>query len=331
MFQYIYVEEAILNHQTAQKIIQKHSDTKVITCHHFGELFNRKSQSFRLQKQKPSLLLAKKCGNLVLPTPEGYGIGGTNNYYFSHMLNCIFDCRYCFLQGMYRSGNYVVFVNHEDFEEAIDDTLNKHSGKEVYFFSGYDCDSLALEPVTHFVEKILPFFEQRPNAYLELRTKSINIRFLIDRKPIENCVVAFTLSPKEVVEGLEHRTPRLDRRLKAIDQLQKKGWKIGLRFDPLIYMDNYQDVYSEFFNSVADIVKKESLHSITMGTFRVPKDLYKNMVKQYPKEKLFAHSLQERKGLVMYEEAVEKEMLHFCEELVRQHFQTSKFFPCEVS
>lgn len=330
MFQSIYIEENIHHHPTALEIMAKHHEVPVITCHHYGELFNRNSQSFRLQKQKPSLLLAKKCGNLVLPTPAGYGIGGTNNYYFSHMLNCIFDCRYCFLQGMYRSGNYVVFVNHEDFEKAIDHTLQEHKGEEVYFFSGYDCDSLALEPVTHFVEKILPFFEKRPKAVLELRTKSINIRFLLDRKPINNCVVAFTLSPEEVVNGLEHRTPRLPRRLKAIDQLQEKGWKIGLRFDPLIYMDDYQSAYSRFFESVFDVVNPEALHSVTMGTFRVPKELFKNMVKQYPREKLFAHSLKERKGLVMYDESVEQEMVRFCQEKVLNNIDSSKYFPCEV-
>ena len=31
------------------------------------------------------------------------------------MYNCLFDCRYCFLQGMYNSSNFVIFVNYEDF------------------------------------------------------------------------------------------------------------------------------------------------------------------------------------------------------------------------
>lgn len=34
-----------------------------------------------------------------------YGLGGDKNFYFSHMLNCIYDCRYCFLQGMFRSAH----------------------------------------------------------------------------------------------------------------------------------------------------------------------------------------------------------------------------------
>ena len=102
------------------------------------------------------MILARKKDGFVLPTPTGYGIGGTRNYYFSHMLNCPFDCRYCFLQGMFRSANHVVFVNWEDFFSAI---ASVAPGDEpAYFFSGYDCDSLAYDGVTGFVHEALAAF-----------------------------------------------------------------------------------------------------------------------------------------------------------------------------
>mgnify|MGYP006970641936 FL=1 len=30
------------------------------------------------------------------------------------MMNCIYDCSYCYLKGMYPSGHMVLFVNIED-------------------------------------------------------------------------------------------------------------------------------------------------------------------------------------------------------------------------
>lgn len=330
MIQNIYIEEEILTHPTAQEICSRFPQKPLIPCKKYGEIFNRKNQSFRLQKQAPSLILAKKRGNLVLPTPEAYGIGGKNNYYFSHMLNCIFDCRYCFLQGMYRSANYVVFVNHEEFESALKETLLQHKKEEVYFFSGYDCDSLALEPITHFVERILPFFSQKEKAFLELRTKSTNIRFLLKQPPLPNCIVAFTLSPECVTNQIEHKTPSLKSRLDAIEELQKKGWPVGLRFDPLILMDDYQTIYKDFFDEVFSRVDANKIHSATLGTFRVPKQLFKNMIKEYPKEKLFAHSIKETSGLMMYEKSVERSLFSFCTKEILNHIDSVKFFPCEV-
>ena len=158
----IYIEEAIAEHPRTEAILRRFPKAVGIPCERYGEVFNRKAQSFRLQKRKPALILAKKHGRKVLPTPESYGIGAKKNYYFSHMLNCLYDCRYCFLQGMYLSANYVVFVNFEEFEEEIDDALEEAAGEPVHFFSGYDCDSLAFDGVTGFCDHFLPFFAARP-------------------------------------------------------------------------------------------------------------------------------------------------------------------------
>ena len=81
-----------------------------------------------------------------MPTPPDYGLGADRHYYFSHMLNCLYDCRYCFLQGMYQSANYVLFVNFEDFQSDIRSIAEANPDQQHFFFSGYDCDSLA--PVT---------------------------------------------------------------------------------------------------------------------------------------------------------------------------------------
>ena len=110
----IYIENAIREHPRTLEVLDRFPRAEIIECERYGEVFNRASQNFRLQKPRPGLILAKKHGNLILPAPEGYSIGAADNYYFSHMLNCLYDCRYCFLQGMYRSANYVYFVNFED-------------------------------------------------------------------------------------------------------------------------------------------------------------------------------------------------------------------------
>ena len=127
----------------------------IIPIDHYGEIFNRHGQNFRLQKKKPAFILAKKQGKLLYPIPPNYGIGAQNNFYFSHILNCPYDCSYCFLQGLYRSANYVIFINFEDFQEEI---IKKIGKSKTTFFSGYDGDSLAFECRTGFLDAFLPFF-----------------------------------------------------------------------------------------------------------------------------------------------------------------------------
>lgn len=331
MFSSLYIEESVIDHPRTQAICQRFPQVQQIPCKHYGEVFNKHSQNFRLQKKKPALILAKKMGKLVLPTPVGYGIGGTKNYYFSHMLNCIFDCRYCFLQGMFRSAHYVHFVNTEDFFDEIQKTIEEHPGETSTFFSGYDCDSLALEPVTGFIESSLPFFAQNPKGLLELRTKSTQIQFLLKHPPIENCIVAYSLTPKEVGQALEHKTPPLHQRLQAIEKLSRKGWRIGLRLDPMIPCQNIEQIYEPFFEQIFQKVDPKSIHSVSLGGLRLPKSAYQRIQKLYPDEKLFSY-LQESKSCMMsFPQSAEKALLEFCEKNILQNISKERFFPCYSS
>ncbi|MCI0507736.1 MAG: DNA photolyase, partial [Gammaproteobacteria bacterium] len=185
MFSTIYVEKELLFHPRVEALLARFSHASLIKIDRYGEIFNRKAQNFRLQKRAPALIIANKQTNYLLPAPEQYGLGSKHNYYFSHLLNCIYDCRYCFLQGMYRSAHYVWFVNYENFAQAIREKIDQHPDETVYFYSGYDCDSLALEPITQFAEYFLLLFSGKSNAILELRTKSTQVRTLLDRPPSE--------------------------------------------------------------------------------------------------------------------------------------------------
>ena len=158
MIDTIYIEEEIANHPRTLAILKTfflkqrkylaNVMVKYLTANH-------KTSGYK--KKQPALILARKHKGLVLPSPKEYAIGAEHNYYFSHMLNCLYDCRYCFLQGKFQSAHYVLFVNYEDFIEEMQLILNQHDEEAVHFFSGYDCDSLALEPVTDFTNDFFSF------------------------------------------------------------------------------------------------------------------------------------------------------------------------------
>jgi len=331
MIETIYIEEEIKDHPKTREICSRFPQTRLITCQYYGEIFNRKNQNFRMQKTRPALILAKKFKNFVLDAPAGYGIGGKRNFYFSHMLNCIYDCRYCFLQGMYRSAHYVIFVNYEDFAGAIVNKINESQQCNSYFFSGYDCDSLALEPVTHFADYYLPLFRQYSNAWVELRTKSTQIRSLLKIDPVPNCVIAFSFTPEEISNVLEHGTPSIDKRLDAMVKLQQYDWKLGLRFDPLIYQDNYKELYDKLFNTIFSKISVECLHSVSLGSLRFPETYLRNIVRLYPDEKLFSGPLEKHHGMFTYYSHIEQSMLEYCKNSLSRYIPADIFYSCDYA
>jgi len=331
MIDTIYVETAVARYERAENMIKRFPDAACVTCDRYQEVFNPKAQNFRLQKKKPALILAKKFGATVLPAPEGYGIGGEHNYYFSHMLNCIYDCRYCFLQGMYRSAHYVVFVNYERFFDGMAEKLNNHGGEDVWFFSGYDCDSLALEPVTGFVRELLAWLRRHPRAQVELRTKSTQIRSLFETAPLSNVVIAYSLTPDQTAATLEHKAPSVEKRLAALAELAERGWNVGLRFDPVLYELRYQDLYQKLFEDVFDRVPQNSIHSVTLGPFRMPKPYFRNVTRLYPDEALFAGPFESRDKMISYSKDCEQQMMSFCHDQLLRHTAADKIFTCSPS
>ena len=328
MIDSLYIEESIEHHPRSLNIINRFPEARKITCHRYTEIFNRKAQNFRLQKSKPALILAEKRRHFILPTPDHYGIGATDNFYFSHLLNCPYDCRYCFLQGMYRSAHYVLFVNYENFVSALKAKLACRP--EVHFFSGYDCDSLALEPMTGFIEYILPFFRQHPKALLEIRTKSTQIRTLLNTPPLPNCVIAWSFTPTVIAQTLEHKTPTVSKRIKAMLKLQHRGWPIGLRFDPLIYSAQYKNQYRQLFKLIFAELNSKLLHSVSLGTFRLPKDFYQSIRRLYPKELLFASPLAEENGMVAYQQQLQADMLNDCRAELTHYVTDDQIFFCQT-
>ncbi len=329
MISAIYIEREMLEQHRVQKILQRFSNVPHIECDHYSEIFNRNHQNFRLQKKMPSLILAKKDNKFVFPAPEGYGVGARHNYYFSHMLNCVYDCRYCFLQGMYNSANYVLFINYESFEQEIERVIRSHCGETVGLFSGYDCDSLALEPVSGFVDYFLDIFRKYPQAILELRTKSTQVRFLLDREPLSNCIVAFSFTPESISNSLEHKVSSVHKRLDALRRVQDVGWPIGLRFDPVIYSDNYQQDFNSLCEQVFSVVDVEKLHSVSLGAFRMPQKFMSKIVNLYPDEKLFAGNFQRRGEMVSYPETMEQEMMGYCEAILFKYIDRNQLFYCD--
>ncbi|MCG8601129.1 MAG: hypothetical protein MI807_13380 [Verrucomicrobiales bacterium] len=322
----IYVEKAIRDHESVAAIRTKYPKAREISCDRYGEVFNPAAQNFRIQKKRPALILAEKHGRAVLPTPPDYTIGRTDNFYFSHMLNCLYDCRYCFLQGMYRSANYVHFINFEAFERGIDEV--RAETEAPCFFSGYDCDSLVMEPLTGFAEHFVPFFAERPDAWLELRTKSIQTRVLENHDPLPNVIVAYTITPDTIAREVEHSATLFKHRLNRVRSLSQQGWPIGLRLDPLIPWPNFRTLYREMIDEIFAAVDAEAVHSVTLGPMRFPKAMYERIVKLYPDDPLFAlRETELRNGQMTYPEEIECDLVDTVMDQLREHLPESRLFP----
>ena len=328
MIDTVYFEEDVLEYPAVSRVKKALPKANWVPIERFQELFNIRNQHFRIQKKNPALILAKKYENFVLPVPSGFGMSSSKNFYFSHMYNCLYDCNYCFLQGLYSSANFVLFVNYEDFFEHISQTIEKNKNDTQMFFSGYDCDSLAFDKISGFSDNLIQFFEQHPNVEVELRTKSIVTSSLLRRNPIKNCIIAFSLSPHIIANKLDNKAPSIARRIDAMKKLADSGWQIGLRLDPLIYTKDWKNQYAELIFDIMSQVKVPSVHSVSYGLLRFPKKMYKKISTLHNDSGLFAFPMHENNEVISYGKEIENDMYSFIQRELHKYLPETKIFHC---
>jgi DNA repair photolyase len=279
-FSVVYAEEAALAHPRAQRILAGLPDAEVIRCRDYREIFNRPHQEPALQKKAQALILAVSDRARVYPgAPVCQDFGNDRFYYTSDVMNCVFDCEYCYLQGMYPSGHIVVFVNTEDTFAELDTIL---SDGPAYVCISYDTDLLALEPKLGLVADWIAFASERPTLTLELRTKSASCAVLRSLPVSDRVILALTLSPDPVIRAMEHRTPPLSARLALASGALDLGWKVRLCFDPMIAVHNAVAVYDKMFDEVAAALPMERIHDASVGLFRISREYLKEMRSRRP-------------------------------------------------
>ena len=59
-FETVYLEEDTKNDKNTIYILERIKFENLIYCKNYSEIFNPKNQNFRIQKKRPSVILAKK-------------------------------------------------------------------------------------------------------------------------------------------------------------------------------------------------------------------------------------------------------------------------------
>lgn len=281
MWNKVYVEEHLLNSPRVSNILTQ-LKKEPIPLKSYDEIWGKSKKPYLHKRDSLNLFLAQKKGQLLKLAPDAYGLSGEPHYYFIHAYNCIYECQYCYLQGYFNTPDIVLFVNHEEIMEEMQKTLDENPGHKVWFHAGEFSDSLALTHLTGELELYHNFCKQNPRAVIELRTKSVNTKELMNLEPLPNFIVSFSLSPSQMGKAVDLKTPSTQARLKTMDTLNQKGFTLAAHFDPIIYQDQFKEQYDELLSSMKEMGLTQVLSYLSLGVVRFTKDVYREVERNYP-------------------------------------------------
>lgn len=323
-FSHIYIESKALNHPNTKRILSHFKNSEIIEINHYKDVFSRSHQNFYLQKQSPSLILAVKTDNLVYKGARFCDDFGNDNFYYtSSMMNCIYNCEYCYLQGMYSSATVVIFVNIEDIFKEVENLLSKHP---VYLCISYDTDILAFENVLGYGAKWIEFAKKHPDLKIELRTKSANFASIENIDPCKNVILAWTLSPEKIANNYEDRTPPLQERLKSAQNAVNKGWNVRICFDPILYLNNWKENYKNLVESTFSVLPKDKILDVSIGVFRVSSDYLKIMRKQRFDSVILNYPFTTENKMCTYDKNLLENMISYVYSCVNKYVPKEKIY-----
>lgn len=281
MWNEVFVESKVATNPITQRILEK-IQVAPTYIEDYSKIWGRAKKPYLQKRDSLNLFIAKKEGQLIKPAPDAYGTQGDPHYYYIHAYNCIYECQYCYLQGYFNTPDIVIFVNHEDIIAEMENCLKNHPTQSVWFHAGEFSDSLALSHLTGELGLYVEFCKKYPQAIIELRTKSANVREILKLAPIPNLIVSFSLSPSDTAQRVDLKTPKTELRLQAMKELHKEGWKVAAHFDPVIYIEGFEIRYGELLNSMQKLNLLEELQYLSLGVVRFTKDVYREIENNYP-------------------------------------------------
>lgn len=224
-------------------------------------------------------------GEFVKPCPCSPETVECGYYNLNLHTGCPFACSYCILQSYLETRSPVYYTNLEEMEKQLSEaSLNI---KELRIGTGELSDSLAWDNETSYSEKLLKIFSSYPDIVFEFKTKSSVVQNLLKAKSNpSNIVVSWSLNPQSIVSREEPYTALIKERLAAMEMIQKKGYKIGIHFDPLIITEGWKELYDGLIEEIRGVLNPNSLAWWSIGALRFPASLKKHIF-QHQDSRLF--------------------------------------------
>ncbi len=187
-----------------------------------------------------------------------------NYWHFSPYGFCPYDCRYCYLAGtpgVRFSPTVKIFLNLDEILGQIDKAARRLT-EPTAFYVGKLQDALALDPLTGYSLRLVPFFARHPIARQIVLTKSGEVDNLIDLDHRGRTILAWSINPPEVTDQFEANTPAPQQRITSMRKCAAAGYPLRAVIMPIIPITGWHEAYATFLDELLSAVP---LQRITLG------------------------------------------------------------------
>ena len=185
---------------------------------------------------------------------------------------CFYQCDWCYLKLTYRAAFPFITIRaqYDKIKEQLRKRLSKTTGP-IIFNSGELADSLSMEHLTRAGRAFIPWFADSDNGYLFMLTKSDHVDDILNLPHNNRTTIAWSMNNESVSRKFEIGAPPFERRLDAAVKVQKAGYPVRIRLDPIVPFEGWRKAYSETIKQIFSNIFPDR---VTLGTLRFEGGFY---------------------------------------------------------
>ena len=318
----IYFEKDIEDYTLGKELLKKYNEVPKI------EIENHNAIEEMRKKENKEFLDMKR--NLII------GVRKTHNFVPNHKISdylvpytssgCTAACMYCYLVCNYNKCAYLrLFVNREKMLEKIIKT-SETSEKELVFEIGSNSDLVLENTITNNLIWTIENFKNCSKGKLTFPTKFDMVDDLLKLNHKNKIIIRMSVNPDEIINKVEFGTSRLNGRIEAINKLKEAGYQVGILIAPVIFVDNWKNLYSELIKKLSEKlsknIKKDVFFEIIFMTYsyvhtKINEEAFQNAINLYDKNLMTGRGM----GKYCYKNELRQEGEVFFKE------QLAKYFP----
>ena len=321
----IYYEEKATEYELGKELLEKYKDVPQFVIENHNNIEEmRKKENKEFPKMKRNLIIGIRKTHKFVPNNK------ISNYLVPYTSSgCIAMCLYCYLVCNYNKCAYLrIFVNREEMLNKIIKVANE-SEEELVFEIGSNSDLILENSITNNLRWTIENFRKAEKGYITFPTKFDMVEDILDVEGKERVIIRMSVNPKEIIQKVEMGTSSLENRVVAINKLADAGYKVGLLIAPVIFVDNWKELYKKLVmylkENLSDKVKESTFFEVIFMTYsyvhrKINEEAFPSAIDLYSKDLMTGRG----KGKYTYKQEQRKLGEQYIGELLKEYFPENK-------
>ena len=321
----IYYEEKAKEYELGKDLLEKYKDVPQFVIENHNNIEEmRKKENKEFRKMKRNVIIGIRKTHKFVPNNK------ISNYLVSYTSSgCIAMCLYCYLVCNYNKCAYLrIFVNREEMLNKIIKVANE-SKEELVFEIGSNSDLILENSITNNLKWTIENFRKAEKGYITFPTKFDMVDDILNVDGKERVIIRMSVNPKEIIQKVEMGTSSLENRVVAINKLADVGYKVGLLIAPVIFVENWKELYKELViylkENLSEKVKQSTFFEVIFMTYsyvhrKINEEAFPSAIDLYNKDLMTGRG----KGKYTYKQEQRKLGEQYIGELLKEYFPENK-------